>query len=65
MSKEEIRETTLHDFLLDGCWYCVTFRYVVGDTETISFVCYPTKRKALRAKSIFKHDSAWRELTNA
>lgn len=60
---EEIRDATLHGIMLEG-QYCVTFRQTYGKNETLSFKCYPTERKALRAISLFKYHGAWKELAS-
>ena len=62
--REEIRDATLHDILLEGN-YCVTFKQTCGDTTTMSFSCFPTKSKAMREISHFKLGDAWRELARS
>ena len=56
-----MKEGTLHDTLLNG-QHCVTFIESAGDTETRSFVCYPTKHKALLEISIFEHGDIFKKL---
>ncbi len=59
----EERDATLHDILLEGR-YCVTFTVRSGNTTSQTFKCYPTKLKAIRDISLFKHDNAWRQLAD-
>ena len=56
-----MRQAILHDTKLNDC-YCVTFREVTGDTETLSFHTYATKHKALMEMSMFEYDEVWRKL---
>ena len=67
-AEEKLKRTAiLHDFKLEG-QYCVTFREIEGDSETLSFRCYPTEPRgipehnALLAISLFEHRDIWKEL---
>ena len=51
----------LHDFKLNG-QFCVTFCEVKGDTETLSFACYPTKGKALIESGVFENYGIYKKL---
>ena len=64
-----MRTAILHDFKLNDC-YCVTFREVSDNTETLSFHCYPTEpegipgHNALLAIGLFEHQDIWKELAS-
>ena len=63
-NQEEIREGILHDFLLEG-YYCVTFSARIGDTEGLSFQCYPARGKALSEIHIFENYNIYKALAEA
>ena len=48
-------------WMLNG-QYCVTFQEISKDTETQTFVCYPTKHKALLEMGIFEHYDIYKAL---
>jgi len=57
-----MRDATLHQVKLNGC-YCVTFREVSeGGTESLSFHSYLAKQTVIREMSHFKLGDAWKEL---
>ena len=60
-TREEIRTGILHNCLLEG-QYCVTFSRRRGDTEGLSFECYPTKAKALFEIQIFENYDIYKAL---
>ena len=56
-----MKYAVLHDFKLGGL-FCVTFAEIRGNTEGLSFRCYPTKHEALLEKSIFENAEIFKKL---